>query len=82
MRQTRALADNEKHQMQLTHSLAEPRPPGSALRMRSNTASGPRSFVIRWLSRKVANDPKIRMNQLTFLEPAVKGLQKLCAASQ
>jgi hypothetical protein len=61
MRQISALADNEKHQMQLSHSLAEPRPPGSALRNRSKTASGPRSFVIKWLTRKVANDPKTRM---------------------
>ncbi len=42
-----ALAVREKHQMQLIHSLAEPRPPGMALRMRSNIASGPRSTVIK-----------------------------------
>ena len=58
-----ALAVREKHQMQLIHSLAEPRPPGIALRMRSNTASGPRSIVIKWLNRNVANDPKTRMRK-------------------
>ena len=55
-----ALAVREKHQMQLIHSLAEPRPPGIALRMRSNMAKGPRSMVIKWLSRNVANDPNTR----------------------
>ena len=58
-----ALAVREKHQMQLSHSLAEPRPPGIALRKRSNTASGPRSIVIKWLNRNVANDPKTRMRK-------------------
>jgi hypothetical protein len=61
MRQISALAVHEKQQMQLSHSLAEPRPPGIRLRMRSNTASGPRSFVNKWLSRNVANDPKTKM---------------------
>src|SRR6266513_1965156 len=65
MRQTNALPVSEKHQMQFIHSLAEPRPPGSALRKRSNIASGPRSLVARWLRRNVASDPKIRMNQST-----------------
>ena len=58
-----ALAVSEKHQMQVSHSLAEPRPPGIALRMRSNTASGPRSFVIKWAIRKVANEPRRRMKK-------------------
>jgi hypothetical protein len=58
-----ALAVREKHQMQLIHSLAEPRPPGIALRMRSKMASGPRSFVIKWLKRNVANDPKRRIRK-------------------
>jgi hypothetical protein len=65
-KQTSALAVREKHQMQFTHSRAEPRPPGSALRKRSKMASGPRSLVMRWLKRKVANDPKTRTNQCTW----------------
>jgi hypothetical protein len=56
-----ALPVREKHQMQLIHSLAEPRPPGIALRMRSNMANGPRSIVTKWLNRNVASDPKTRM---------------------
>src|SRR3977135_4067307 len=66
MRQTSALAVKEKHQIQLIHSRTEPRPPGMALRMRSSAAPGPRSFVIKWLSRKVANDPKTKMSQVIF----------------
>src|ERR1700704_716806 len=66
MRQTIALAVKEKHQIQLIHSRTEPRPPGMALRIRSNTAAGPRSFVIKWLSRNVASDPKTKMNQIKF----------------
>src|SRR3977135_2892338 len=67
MRQTSALAVKEKHQMQVIHSRTEPRPPGMALRIRSNTAAGPRSFVIKWLRRKVANDPKTKMSQVIFV---------------
>jgi hypothetical protein len=63
MRQTSALAEREKQKMQLSHSLAEPRPPGITLRRRSKTANGPRSFVIRWLNLKVASDPKIKVSQ-------------------
>ncbi len=55
-----ALAVSEKHQMQLTHSLAEPRPPGMALRNRSNMASAPRSLAMRWPNRNVASDPKTK----------------------
>src|SRR4029453_11463468 len=62
-KQTSALAEREKQKMQLSHSLAEPRPPGIALRRRSKTANGPRSFVNRWLNLKVANDPRTRRNQ-------------------
>ena len=61
-----ALAVREKHQMQFTNSRGEPRPPGIVLRKRSKMASGPRSFVTRWLNRKVANDPKARTNQFTW----------------
>jgi predicted transcriptional regulator len=49
--------------MQLSHSLAEPRPPGIALRRRSKTANGPRSFATRWLNLKVASDPRMKRNQ-------------------
>ena len=62
-KQTSALAEREKQKIQLSHSLAEPRPPGSALRRRSKTAHGPRSFVNRWLSLKVASDPRMKTNQ-------------------
>jgi hypothetical protein len=62
-RQTSALAEREKQKIQLSHSFAEPRPPGIALRRRSKTASGPRSFVNRWLSLKVARDPRMKRNQ-------------------
>src|SRR6266480_6533119 len=65
IKQTSALAEREKQKMQLSHSLAEPRPPGIALRSRSKTANGPCSFAIRWLSLKVASDPKTKMNQRT-----------------
>ena len=65
-KQISALAVREKHQMQFTHSRAEPRPPGNALRKRSKMASGPRSLAMRWLNRKVANDPKTRTNQRTW----------------
>src|ERR1700730_8636654 len=85
MRQTSALAVKEKHQMQVIHSRTEPRPPGMALRIRSKTASGPRSFVIKWLKRKVANDPKTKMNQLTsFFAPQSRplGRPQLCATAQ
>lgn len=58
-----ALAVREKHQMQLIHSLAEPRPLGIMLRMRSNMANGPRSTVTKWLRRNVANDPKMRIRK-------------------
>ena len=67
IKQTSALAEREKQKMQLSHSLAEPRPAGIALRRRSKTASGPRSFAIRWLSLKVASDPRTKMNQRTFV---------------
>src|SRR6266480_1478699 len=63
VRQTSALAEREKQNRQLTHSLGEPRPPGIALRRRSKTASGPRSFATRWLSLKVASDPGTNVNQ-------------------
>jgi hypothetical protein len=69
-KQTSALAVREKHQMQFTHSRAEPRPPGSALRKRSKMASGPRSLVMRWLKRNVANDPKTRTNHCTWNQNA------------
>src|SRR6266487_3035648 len=65
IKQTSALAEREKQKMQLSHSLAEPRPPGIALRRRSKTANGPRSFAIRWLSLKVPSDPRTKMNQRT-----------------
>ena len=58
-----ALAVREKHQIQLIYSLAEPRPPGIMLRMCSNMANGPRSIVIKWLKRNVANDPKMRIRK-------------------
>src|SRR4026208_1895186 len=61
--QTSALAEREKQKIQLSHSLAEPRPPGIALRRRSKTANGPRSFVNRWLNLKVANDPRMKRSQ-------------------
>jgi hypothetical protein len=61
--QTSALAEREKQKIQLSHSLAEPRPPGIALRRRSKTANGPRSFVNRWLNLKVASDPRTKRNQ-------------------
>jgi hypothetical protein len=76
IRQTSALAEREKQKMQLTHSLAEPRPPGIALRRRSKTASGPRSFAIRWLSLKVASAPKTKMNQLTFLTRSLSAIRQ------
>src|SRR5436309_7912103 len=63
VRQTSALAEREKQKRQLTHSLGEPRPPGIALRRRSKTASGPRSFATRGLNLKVASDPRTNMNQ-------------------
>src|SRR5437762_8833050 len=63
IKQTSALAEREKQKIQLSHSLAEPRPPGIALRRRSKTANGPRSFVNRWLSLKVASDPRMKENQ-------------------
>jgi hypothetical protein len=59
--QMRALAVREKHQMHVTHSLVSPL--GSFLRMRSKTPNGPRSFVIKWLTRKVAREPRINMSQ-------------------
>src|ERR1044071_8843610 len=62
-----ALADREKQKIQLSHSLAEPRPPGIALRRRSKTANGPCSFVNKWLSLKVASDPKMKRNQCICL---------------
>ena len=65
IKQTSALAEREKQKMQLSHSLAEPRPPGIALRSRSKTANGPCSFAIRWLSLKVASDPRTKINQRT-----------------
>ena len=52
--------------MQFTNSRGEPRPPGIAVRKRSKMATGPRSLVMRWLTRKVANDPKARTNQFTW----------------
>jgi hypothetical protein len=61
-KQTSALAEREKQKIQLSHSLAEPRPPGIALRRRSKTAHGPRSFENRWLSLKVASDPRMKEN--------------------
>ena len=69
IKQTSALAEREKQKMQLSHSLAEPRPPGIALRSRSKTANGPCSFAIRWLSLKVASDPRTKMNQRTLCSP-------------
>jgi hypothetical protein len=63
IKQTSALAEREKQKIQLSHSLAEPRPPGIALRRRSKTVNGPRSFVTRWLNLKVASDPKMKVNQ-------------------
>ena len=63
IRQISALTEREKQKMQLSHSLAEPRPPGIALRRRSKTANGPRSFATRWLNLKVASDPKMKVNQ-------------------
>ena len=63
IKQTSALAEREKQKIQLSHSLAEPRPAGIASRRRSKTANGPRSFVKRWLSLKVANDPRMKENQ-------------------
>ena len=62
-RQTNALAEREKQKIQLSHSLAEPRPPGIALRRRSKAANGPLSFVNRWLSLKVASDPRMKKDQ-------------------
>jgi len=61
--QTSALAVREKQKMQLTHSLADPRPPDMKLRMRSKTASGPRSLETRWLNLNVASDPSTNKNQ-------------------
>ena len=43
--------------MQLSHSLAEPRPPGMAFRIRSKIASGPRSLETKWANLKVASAP-------------------------
>ena len=57
------------------HSLAERSPPGIALRRRSKTASGPRSFAIRWLSLKVASAPKTKMNQRTFLTRSLSAIR-------
>jgi len=62
-----ALVESEKHQMQVTHSLSEPRPPGIAFRKRSNNAKGPRSLVMRWLSRNVASDPSTNTNQVIIV---------------
>lgn len=62
-KQTSALAAREKQKIQLSHSFAEPRPPGIALRRRSKTANGPRSFVNRWLNLKVASDPRMKRSQ-------------------
>ena len=76
IKQTSALAVREKQKMQLSHSLAEPRPPGIALRRRSKTASGPRSFAIRWLSLKVASAPKTKMNQRTFLTRSLSAIRQ------
>ena len=75
IKQISALAEREKQKMQLSHSLAEPRPPGIALRRRSKTASGPRSFAIRWLSLKVASAPKTKMNQRTFLTLSLSAIR-------
>ncbi len=61
--QTMALDVSEKQKMQLSHSLAEPRPPGMALRMRSKIASGPRSLETRWANRNVVNAPNTNKNQ-------------------
>src|SRR5437899_7582232 len=69
IKQTSALAEREKQKMQLSHSLAETRPLGIALRRRSKKASGQRSFAIRWLILKVYSDPKTKMNQLPFFSP-------------
>jgi hypothetical protein len=61
--QTKALDVSEKQKMQLSHSLAEPRPPGMAFRMRSKIASGPRSLETRWANLKVASAPNTNKNQ-------------------
>lgn len=61
--QTTALDVSEKQKMQLSHSLAEPRPPGIAFRIRSKIASGPRSLETKWASLKVASAPNTNTNQ-------------------
>jgi hypothetical protein len=61
--QTTPLEVSEKQKMQPSHSLADPRPPGIALRKRSKIASGPRSLETRWANRKVANAPNTNRNQ-------------------
>src|SRR6266480_3287606 len=75
--QTTALALREKQKMQLTHSLADPRPRGNTFRIRSKTESGPRSFETKWLHLKVASAPETNNNQRTFLTRSLSAIRQV-----